>query len=361
MGGVFPSKISLSRLFFGQMSAVGLGSAFTQRMSGSSKDGYRMDTSRFNPNSLRLKPLADRQHDLELDCISGLNLVSGSMVERMEPLARKLAAAKERGRARILMMGAHVIRAGVQRYLIDLMEKGWLDCLAFNGAGIIHDYEFARIGATTESVAKYIQTGEFGFWKETGELNDIVRRAYEADPQSGLGEAVGREILDGDFPHKSISLFAAAVRLGVTASVHVSIGQDIIHQHPNFDGAATGALTYNDFLRFTGHVRNLEGGVVMNFGSAVMAPEVYLKALSMSRNQAHQNNETIRKFTTLVCDLYDLPEDFSQEAPKSSPGYYFRPWKTMLVRTVADGGESHYIKGTHSETVPALWQAVQNL
>jgi len=320
-----------------------------------------MSASQFDPNTLHLKPLADRRHDLDLKCIRELKPVTSPLVERMQPVAQKLALARKQGRARIMMMGAHVIRAGVQRYLMDLMENGWLDCLAFNGAGIIHDYEFARIGATTESVAQYIQTGEFGFWKETGELNDIVRRAYEADPESGLGEAIGRAIEDSDFPHKSISLFAAAVRLGVTASVHVSIGQDIIHQHPNFDGAATGALSYNDFLRYAGHVRDLEGGVVMNFGSAVMAPEVYLKALSMARNEAQREDREIRRFATLVCDLYDLPEDFSQEAPKSSPGYYFRPWKTMLVRTVADGGESFYVKGTHAETVPALWQDIHQL
>ena len=242
-----------------------------------------------------------------------------------------------------------------------LVANGWVTHVATHGAGIIHDYELARIGATTESVARYIQTGEFGFWQETAELNDIVNAAYQADPQAGLGQAVGRAILDSDYPHKDISLFAAAERLGIPATVHVSIGQDIIHQHPNFDGAATGALTYNDFLKYTACVRRLEGGVVMNFGSAVMAPEIYLKALSMARNLAHQAGEEVRRFTTLVCDLYDLPADFRSEAPKSSPGYYFRPWKTMLVRTVADGGESHYVKGSHADTVPALWQAVQNL
>ena len=99
----------------------------------------------------------------------------------------------------------------------------------------------------------------------------------------------------------------------------------------------------------------------MNFGSAVMAPEVYLKALSMARNVAHQHGKFIKHFTTLVCDLHELPEDFSKEPPKGSPAYYFRPWKTMLVRTVADGGESFYIKGRHSETIPALWSAINEI
>lgn len=322
-----------------------------------------MKSSSFNLASLKIKPLAERQHDLDIRCIQPLKPRAASplMAALMKPVAARLAEARENGRARIMMMGAHVLRAGVQRYLIDLMERGWIDCLSFNGAGIIHDYEFARIGATTESVARYIQTGEFGFWKETAELNDIVNAAYKADPATGLGQAVGRAILNSDYPHKDISLFAAAERLGIPATVHVSIGQDIIHQHPNFDGAATGALTYNDFLKYAACVRRLEGGVVMNFGSAVMAPEIYLKALSMARNLAHQQGEEVRHFTTLVCDLHDLPTDFRSEAPRSTPGYYFRPWKTMLVRTVADGGESHYVKGSHADTVPALWQAIQNL
>lgn len=321
-----------------------------------------MQSPPLNLTSLKIKPLAERQHDLQVDCIRGLERgASPLMVEVLKPVAECLMRAKETGRARILMMGAHVIRSGVQRYLIDLMERGYLDCLAFNGAGIIHDYEFARIGATTESVARYIQTGEFGFWKETAELNDIVNAAYKQDSAVGLGQAVGRAIRDSDFPHKDISLFAHAERLGIPATVHVCIGQDIIHQHPNFDGAATGALSHTDFLKFAAVVRRLEGGVVMNFGSAVMAPEVYLKALSMARNLAHQEGEEVRRFTTLVCDLHDLPSNFRKEAPRSSAGYYYRPWKTMLVRTVADGGDSHYVKGSHADTIPALWQAIQNL
>ena len=131
-----------------------------------------------------------------------------------------------------------------------------------------------------------------------------------------------------------------------------------IHEHPNCDGAATGALSFNDFLKFAAIVGNLENGVVMNFGSAVMAPEVFLKALSIARNVAHQSDKEIKHFTTLVCDLYDLPKDFRSEAPKDQPGYYFRPWKTMLARTVADGGHSFYVPGRHEKTFPALWTAI---
>jgi hypothetical protein len=230
-----------------------------------------------------------------------------------------------------------------------------------SGAGIIHDYELALIGATTENVAHYIKNGQFGLWKETGELNDIINQAYLNESTVGMGEAIGQSIEHGNLPHKSLSLLAAGYRLRIPVTIHVGIGYDIIHEHPNCDGAAIGALSYNDFLKFVSVVQRLQGGVVMNFGSAVMAPEVFLKALSMARNVAHQNGRTIKRFTTLVCDLHNLPDDFSKEPSKDSAAYYFRPWKTMLVRTVADGGKSFYIKGKHEETIPALWSAINEV
>src|SRR5262245_14388917 len=224
-----------------------------------------------------------------------------------------------------------------------------------NGAGPIHDWELALIGATTESVARYIQTGEFGLWQETGRMNDAIRQGAKAG--LGLGEAIGRAIQGGDFPHKDISVLAAAVRLGVPVTVHVGVGYDIIHEHPNCDGAALGQTSYQDFLIFTESVTKLESGVLLSLGSAVMGPEVYLKALSMARNVAHQEGRTIRQFTTGVFDLIEIDDDYRKQAPKSDPRYYYRPWKTILVRTVADGGESFYVQGDHKDTVPAVWKA----
>jgi hypothetical protein len=263
--------------------------------------------------------------------------------------------ARRDGSARILLMGAHVLRAGVSRFLIDLMERGLLNHIAMNGAGPIHDWEFALIGATTESVARYVQTGEFGLWRETGRMNDVIRDGAKAG--LGLGEALGRAILDGPFPHKDLSVLAAGVRLGVPVTVHVGIGYDIVHEHPNCDGAALGQTSYQDFLVFAETVTRLEGGVLLNFGSAVMGPEVYLKALAMARNVAHQQGRHIRRFTTAVFDLIPLEGDIRQQAPKSDPRYYYRPWKTILVRTVADGGESFYVQGDHRVTVPHLYHA----
>jgi hypothetical protein len=268
----------------------------------------------------------------------------------------RIVAARADGKSIILAMGAHVIRAGTTPQLVDLMERGCLTHIATNGAGAIHDFELALIGQTCESVAKYISSGEFGLWRETSRLNDIIARA--ARDGLGLGEALGKEILEGDYPHKEHSLFAHAYRLGVPVTVHVGVGYDIVYEHPNCDGAAWGDASYRDFLIFAHAVTRLEGGVYMSFGSAVMGPEVYLKALAMARNVAHRRGEVICHFTTLVCDLIPIAGDPRQQAPKTDPQYYYRPYKTILVRTVADGGESFYVTGDHRQTVPALHQNV---
>jgi hypothetical protein len=312
----------------------------------------------FNRSRLRIKPLGDRQHDIDMSAMLPLDAPLPEFnPPALATLAERLVAAKTREAARIALMGAHVLRAGVSRFLIDMMERRDLTHLAMNGAGPIHDWEFALIGATTESVARYIQTGEFGLWHETGRINDAI--VYGAKIGLGLGEAIGRAILDGPFPHKDISVLAAAARLGVPVTVHVGVGYDIIHEHPNCDGAALGQTSYQDFLIFTQAVANLEGGVLLSLGSAVMGPEVYLKALAMARNVAHQDGKQIRHFTTGVFDLLDLDDDYRTHAPKSDPRYYYRPWKTILVRTVADGGESFYVQGDHRVTVPHLFHAIR--
>ncbi|MDA2925164.1 hypothetical protein MYX65_11045, partial [Acidobacteria bacterium AH-259-L09] len=296
-----------------------------------------MKYPQFDRSRLVLKPLSERKHDLDLTVILSLDTdvepLGGEAMKQLDVVGQRIVAARERNASIILMMGAHVLRAGVQRYLIDLLGHGLITHIALNGGGVIHDYEFALIGATTESVARYIRTGEFGLWQETGYLNDIAVKA--AQEGMGLGEAIGREIAEGDFPYKDISILAAAYRLGVPATAHIGVGYDIIHEHPNADGAALGAASYTDFLVMAKTVENLEKGVVLNFGTAVMGPEVFLKTLSMARNVAREENRQISHFTTLVCDLLPLGDDVSGEPLKSEPDYYFRPWKTLLVRTVA--------------------------
>ena len=314
----------------------------------------------FKRSKLKILPLNNRIHDIDIFSIRELGNNSFTSPS-LNKVAEGIKETRQAGKATVLMIGAHVIRSGVQQYLIDLLEGGYISCIAMNGGGMIHDFELALIGATTENVARYIREGQFGLWEETGQINDIINQAFRKDNTIGMGEAVGKAIEQGGFPHKDISLLAAGYRLNIPVTVHVGIGYDIIHEHPNCNGAATGETSYRDFLHFVKVVDNLEGGVVMNFGSAVMAPEVFLKALSMARNVAHQEGRTIKHFTTLVCDLHDLPEDFNDEPSKDSAAYYFRPWKTMLVRTVADGGKSFYVKGKHGDTIPALWSAINEV
>ncbi len=314
----------------------------------------------FDRSRLLVKPLAERAHDLPLSRWLALDDATPEFAHPdLETVARRLRAARDAGASRILMMGAHVLRAGVNRHLVDLMERGFVSHIAMNGAGAIHDYELARIGATTESVARYIRSGEFGLWRETGELNDWIAEA--AALGHGIGEHVGQRIFESSFPHKQLSVYANAWRLGVPVTVHCGIGYDILHEHPNCDGAAIGQASYTDFLIFARAVESLEGGVMLSFGSAIMAPEVYLKALAMARNVAHQNGGHIRNFTTAVFDMVPIRGDIHRELDKTDPGYYFRPHKTILVRTVADGGESYYFCGDHRATVPALQRLAANL
>jgi hypothetical protein len=318
----------------------------------------------FDRKKIKLKSLVERKHDLDLSVIKQLtpsDSINPSLVEELRQAAEKITLARNNKNSIILIIGAHVIRSGVQNHIIDWMKNGYINCLAMSGAGAIHDFELALIGATTENVVQYIKKGEFGMWKETGRLNDIVNEGYRRYKGCGMGEAIGKAIEEENFPNKNISLLASAYRLNIPATIHVGIGQDIIHQLPNCDGAATGALSYNDFLKITSAVENLENGVVMNFGSSVMGPEVYLKALSMARNVATQGGKEIKNFFSLVCDLYDLPKDLQAEPPKTSPEYHLRFWKTMLVRTICDGGVGCYVKGRHADTIPALWTAIKKL
>jgi hypothetical protein len=312
----------------------------------------------FDRSRLTLRPLREREHDLSRACL----IHPDSPYERSDQpalpvLAGKIRAAKANKSAVILMLGAHVLRRGAGLLLIDLMRRGLVTHIALNGAGAIHDYELALIGGTSESVARYVRNGEFGLWTETGGINDAARAGHRDG--IGLGEAVGRAIIEGKFPYADTSVLAAGFRLGVPVTVHVAIGQDIIHEHPNFDGAATGAASDTDFLILTQSVCGLEGGVLLNVGTAVMGPEVYLKALTMARNAARQEGREIRHFTTAVFDLVPLAgADIHHEAPKTDPAYYFRPYKTILVRTVADGGESFYVRGDHASTVPTLYHMI---
>lgn len=310
----------------------------------------------FDRSQIQLRQLADRGHDMTSQkCLPLAPPAQPYAHHEFPHLVTAIQAARQNQRPVIVMMGGHPIKLGLSRFLIDLMKNGYITHLATNGAGVIHDFELAAFQGTSEDVARWIQVGQFGLWRETSQLNDIYRQA--AEHQEGLAEAVGRVIVEQEFPSRELSVCAAGYQFGVPVTSHVSVGSDIIHAMANCDGAALGQTSHTDFLIFARSVQDLEGGVFLNVGTAVTGPEVFLKALSMARNVARQREQEIRHFTTAVFDLVELPSEFRTGPPgKDHPQYYYRPWKTLLCRTVADGGTSYYFRGDHTVTLPTLWQ-----
>jgi hypothetical protein len=319
-----------------------------------------MPYSTFDRTQLALKPLSEREHDMTLADVLRLDAETAPFHDpALEQVAERVARAHRAGKPVILMMGAHVIKRGLSRFVIDMMERGLITHVGGNGAVSIHDFELALIGATTESVARYVGEGRFGLWQETDRINAAINAG--ACDGLGMGEAIGREIVDAGFPHRESSILAAGYRLGVPVTLHVGIGHDITHELPSCDGAALGITSYRDFLTLAHSVSHLQGGVLLNVGTAVMGPETFLKALAMARNVAHQKGQRIDQFTTAVFDLLDLGPDPGREAPKSDPRYYFRPYKTVLVRTVQDGSQSFYVRGDHRATIPTLHRRLLQL
>jgi hypothetical protein len=243
-----------------------------------------------------MKPLAlaNRGSDLLREDVWQLNSIRprGFASGRLAKLAERIVDARANNRPVILLMGGHPIKLGLSRFLVDLIERGLVTHLATNGAGIIHDFELAMAGGTSENVAKWINVGQFGIWQETSRLNEIIVEAASRD--EGLGEAAGRVIEEGwqdlTFPNGDLSICAAGYRCGIPITSHVTIGGDIINAMPNCDGAALGKASYTDFLIFARSVQDLEGGVYLNVGSAVTGPEVYLNWLRGGKWDRHRSS-----------------------------------------------------------------------
>jgi len=236
-----------------------------------------------------------------------------------------------------MAMGAHVIKVGLTPVVIDLMEQKVITAIAMNGAGIIHDTEIALIGETSEDVDKGLNEGEFGMAKETAAfLNNAIKKA-EKD-KTGLGKAIGQSIIQEHLPYQQDSILAAGVRLNIPVTVHVAIGTDIIHMHPGFDPYATGAATHRDFRMFASVVASLEGGVYLNVGSAVVLPEVFLKALTLVRNMGHQ----VYRFTAVNMDFIR----------------HYRPTTNVVNRPTVRGGKGYNLTGHHEIMFPLLAAAV---
>jgi len=309
---------------------------------------------RFDRSRMRTMPLAERANLMGLADLLPLDARTEEIDDpHLDRIATRIREARGRGDAVVVFIGAHVIKVGLSYHLIDLMRRGWITHLAGNGAVSIHDFELALIGASTEDVGTYLANGMFGMAEETGRrMHDALRRGREDG--LGYGEAVGRAIVEDALPHRDASVLAAGYTLGIPVTIHVSIGLDIIHQHPACDGATLGWATDEDFLIFVESVLRMgEGGVFLNFGSQVAGPEVFLKALSMARNQG----AGLRRILTANFDLraIDLrPDDASGKAKYARPDYYYRPKKNIVLRPNYEGGEGYHICGDHRSTIPAL-------
>jgi hypothetical protein len=258
--------------------------------------------------------------------------------ETLRQLAEQVQRARSLGKPILWGLGAHVLKVGLSRVLIDLMERGFVTGIALNGAGIVHDFELAVAGQTSEDVAAGLGAGEFGMARETGE--QVNRATVEGDRDGlGLGAALGRHIQALRPPHLDVSLLAAARRLGLPATVHVALGTDIVHMHPACDPAAVGRATHLDFRILAGEVARLGGGgVYLNVGSAVLLPEVFLKAVTLARNLGH----VLTDFTTANLDFIQS----------------YRPNANVVQRPTQGVGRGYSLTGHHEILVPLLAAAL---
>lgn len=310
----------------------------------------------FDRSQLVLSPISARRAEVRFSdvAIDPAALPRAFSHPALPVLADSVVQARRLGATVLLMFGGGVIKSGCSPVILELVKRGFVTHLATNGAGATYDFEFALCGETGEDIDEYFPAGRLGLWKEGAMINEAVKAG--AAEGIGWGEAVGKYIWEHDFPGKENSLLAMAYHLGIPCTVHIGVGCDTVHELPNADGAAMGKCSLEDFLIYTDSITRLEGGVFLDFGSAVAGPEVYLKALAMARNVAHQRGERIVHFHTAVFDVQHIEDadNYAATPSKSDPRYYFRPWKTILARTVADGGKSFYIHGHHKETLPAL-------
>jgi hypothetical protein len=244
-----------------------------------------------------------------------------------------LARAAQAQKTIVMAMGAHVIKVGLNPIVIDLMQRGVISGVAMNGAGIIHDLEVAMAGQTSEDVAASIDDGSFGMARETCEF--LSRAIVESHQNSsGLGQAVGRAIIDQKLPFVQQSILAAGSRLDIPVTVHVAIGTDILHMHPRFDAAKTGEASHRDFRIFASMVGSLEGGVYLNVGSAVILPEIFLKAVTLARNLGYR----LDNVTTVNMDFIR----------------HYRPLTNVIQRPTARGGIGINLVGHHEILFPLI-------
>ncbi len=297
---------------------------------------------------IRTYPVAERANKVALEAFATPHSAGASFSDFLSNLPDFLAVqdfrktvaavadAVRNARPVLLMMGAHSIKVGLNPVFVNAMRRGILNAVAFNGAGAIHDFELCYQGETSEDVQRGLDDGSFGMVEETGSrmnmaLADGVARGF------GAGRALGEAA--ADFENRALSILATGFELDIPVTVHIAIGTDIIHQHPSTSGAVLGEASYRDFQLFSSVVAQLEGGVVVNVGSAVIMPEVFLKALTIARNLGNR----VERFTTATFDMTR----------------HYRPTENVQRRPTKLGGQGFYIVGHHEIMVPLLFAAVE--
>jgi deoxyhypusine synthase len=257
--------------------------------------------------------------------------------QNLKIIASTIADCHRKNKTVLLGMGAHPVKVGLSPLIIDFMERGIIHAIALNGAGVIHDFEVAYMGETSEDVAATLKDGSFGMGEETGAfINQAISEGSKG--QLGVGAAVGQAIVKNRLPHRKLSILATAARLGIPITCHIAIGTDIIHMHPKVDGKALGDCSLRDFRTLTNVVATLDSGVYLNFGSAVVLPEVFLKAVSLARNLGHP----VQNLTTV-----DL--DFLQ---------HYRPLTNVVNRPTLQSGKGYHLTGHMEIMVPLIFSAV---
>jgi len=254
--------------------------------------------------------------------------------KELKELVEEILKAYRRKRPVIFMLGAHVIKCGLSPLIIDLIRKKIVTAVALNGAGIIHEFEIAYMGSTSEDVGRAIQDGSFGMAQETAES---LNKAIKDGAKLGIGKAVGMMICKKKLPYRDLSILYAGIEYGVSVTVHVAIGTDIIHMHPSCDGAAVGEGSLKDFRKFCETVSKLEGGVVVNFGSAVVLPEIFLKALTVARNLGFK----VKHFTAADFDMIRQ----------------YRAFTNVVKRPTIEGKGFSFV-GHHEIMIPLLHRAI---
>ena len=289
--------------------------------------------SKVNKGDFALKPAKAKSFSAFFDSLPNI-----LKAKDLRAVVSDIVSAHKKNKGVILMAGAHVIKCGLNPVLIELIEKKVITCICLNGAGIIHDFEIAYQGKTSEDVAANLKDGKFGMGKETADfLNSAVVDGVRAG--FGLGYAVANKLATAKLAHKDLSLIYNAYIHKIPVCVFVGIGTDIIHQHPSFDPASTGVGSLRDFHILVENMRTLNrGGVAINFGSAVLLPEVFLKALNLSRNLGNK----IKDFTSVNFDML----------------YQYRAAQNVVSRPTASGGKGYYIIGHHEIMLPLLAQSV---